>query len=179
MCTNLVGDPIQTRNSACTENHAGAAFRQQARVASPIPLLAPVIATTLPLTADTCAPSFFGYIFLITISPPRIKGLTEHGARSATARVWLEHDTMGDDPDSGVAWPPRPGINGVRYGAQTGYLYYTSTAQKVFMRVPVDPVTLDPAGAPEFVAAIDKRRRLLHRRERRVRLPHTAPRQYL
>ncbi|WP_239645596.1 hypothetical protein [Mycobacterium sp. UM_CSW] len=76
-------------------------------------------------------------------------------ARSATARVWLADDTMGDDPDSGVPPPPQPGVNGVRYGAQTGYLYYTSTAQKVFMRVPVDSSTLDPAGAPQFVAAID------------------------
>ncbi len=59
-------------------------------------------------------------------------------ARSATARVWLEDDTMAFDPDSGVPPPPQPGVNGVRYGAQTGYLYYTSTAQKVFMRVPVD-----------------------------------------
>ncbi len=74
---------------------------------------------------------------------------------TATARVWLEHDTMADDPDSGVAPPPQPGVNGVRYSARTGYLYYTSTAQQVFMRVPVDPDTLDPAGAAEFVAAID------------------------
>jgi hypothetical protein len=79
----------------------------------------------------------------------------DEGARSATARVWLAHDTMGDDPDSEVAPPPQPGVNGVRYGARTGYLYYTSTAQKVFMRVPVDPATLDPAGGAEFVAAID------------------------
>jgi hypothetical protein len=77
------------------------------------------------------------------------------GARSATARVWLAHDTMGDDPDSEVAPPPQPGVNGVRYGARAGYLYYTSTAQKVFMRVPVDPATLDPAGGAEFVVAID------------------------
>lgn len=77
------------------------------------------------------------------------------GAHSATARVWLAHDTMAWDPDGEVAPPPQPGINGVRYGAKTGYLYYTSTAQKVFMRVPVDPTTLDPSGAPEFVAAID------------------------
>ncbi|OBI44413.1 hypothetical protein [Mycobacterium sp. E796] len=76
-------------------------------------------------------------------------------ARSATARVWLADDTMGDDPDSGVPPPPQPGVNGVRYGTQTGHLYYTSTAQKVFMRVPVDSSTLDPAGAPQFVAAID------------------------
>jgi hypothetical protein len=76
-------------------------------------------------------------------------------ARSATARVWLADDTMGDDPDSGVPPPPQPGVNGVRCGAQTGYLYYTSTAQQVFMRVPVDSSTLDAAGAPQFVAAID------------------------
>lgn len=74
---------------------------------------------------------------------------------SATARVWLSDDTMSDDPDSGVPPPPQPGINGLRYGAQTGYLYYTSTAQQVFMRVPVDPSTRDPAGPAQFVAAID------------------------
>jgi sugar lactone lactonase YvrE len=62
---------------------------------------------------------------------------------------------MADDPDSEVAPPPQPGVNGVRYGPHTGYLYYTSTAQKVFMRVPVDPATLDPSGHAEFVAAID------------------------
>jgi hypothetical protein len=77
------------------------------------------------------------------------------GGRSAQARVWLEHDTMAWDPDSEVAPPPQPGVNGVRYGARSGYLYYTSTAQQVFMRVPVDPATLDPAGDPQFVAAID------------------------
>ncbi|MGD0064764.1 MAG: hypothetical protein ABSB76_15120 [Streptosporangiaceae bacterium] len=77
------------------------------------------------------------------------------GASSARARVWLAHDTMAWDPDSGVAPPPQPGVNGVRYGAKTGFLYYTSTAQKVFMRVPVDPATLDPAGDAQFVAAID------------------------
>lgn len=80
--------------------------------------------------------------------------LTDH-AFSAEARVWLAHDTMADDPDSGLPPPPQPGVNGVRFGARTGHLYYTSTAQKVFMRVAVDPGTLDPAGAPEFVAAID------------------------
>lgn len=76
-------------------------------------------------------------------------------ARSAAARVWLSHDTMAFDPDSDLPPPPQPGVNGVRYGAQTGYLYYTSTAQKVFMRVAVNSATLDPAGSPEFVAAID------------------------
>ncbi|MGB8390292.1 hypothetical protein [Mycobacterium sp.] len=76
-------------------------------------------------------------------------------ARSATARVWLADDTMAFDPDSGVPPPPQPGVNGLRYGTQTGYLYYTSTAQKVFMRVRVDPTSLDPAGPPQFVAAID------------------------
>ena len=78
------------------------------------------------------------------------------GARGATARIWLADDTMAFDPDSDVAPPPQPGVNGIRYGAKTGYLYYTSTAQQVFMRVPVDPAALDPSGGPEFVAAIDK-----------------------
>lgn len=77
------------------------------------------------------------------------------GARGAQARVWAAHDTMAPNPESDVPPPPQPGVNGVRYGAQTRHLYYTSTAQKVFMRVPVDPATLDPSGAPEFVAAID------------------------
>ena len=62
---------------------------------------------------------------------------------------------MADDPDSEVPPPPQPGVNGVRYGARSGYVYYTSTAQKVFMRVPVDPATLEPAGTPAFVAAVD------------------------
>jgi hypothetical protein len=75
--------------------------------------------------------------------------------RIAQASVWLAHDTMAWDPESEVAPPPQPGINGIRYGSRTGYLYYTSTAQKVFMRVPVDPTTLNPTGDAQFVAAID------------------------
>lgn len=79
----------------------------------------------------------------------------DQDARHASAQVWLDHDTMAFDPDSGVPPPPQPGVNGVRYGPHTGYLYYTSTAQKVFMRVAVDPSTLNPSGSAEFVAAID------------------------
>jgi hypothetical protein len=79
----------------------------------------------------------------------------DRDARHATARVWLAHDTMAFDPDSDVPPPPQPGVNGVRYGPHTGYLYYTSTAQQVFMRVAVDPSTLNPGAAAEFVAAID------------------------
>jgi hypothetical protein len=79
----------------------------------------------------------------------------DRDARHATAQVWLAHDTMAFDPDSDVPPPPQPGVNGVRYGPHTGYLYYTSTAQKVFMRVAVDPSTLNPGSPAEFVAAID------------------------
>ena len=77
------------------------------------------------------------------------------GAEPASAQVWLAHDTMAWDPDSAVEPPPQPGINGIRYGAHSGYVYYTSTAQRVFMRIPVDKASLNPAGAPEFVASID------------------------
>lgn len=91
------------------------------------------------------ADCFAGLIWRVDLSP---------GALSATARVWAAHDTMGDDPDAEVPWPPQPGVNGVRYAEKTGYLYYTSTAQQVFMRVPVDTATLDAAGTPEFIAAL-------------------------
>jgi hypothetical protein len=72
------------------------------------------------------------------------------GHGQATARVWLKHDSMDHDPEC-LLVPPQPGVNGVRYAARTGYLYYTSTAQRLFMRVPVHSGTYDPAGDPEFV----------------------------
>jgi hypothetical protein len=72
------------------------------------------------------------------------------GAGKATARVWLEHDSMATDP--GGPFPDQPGVNGVGYASKTNYLYYTTTAQELFMRVRVDPDSHDPAGEPEFVA---------------------------
>jgi hypothetical protein len=113
-------------------------FDERVRALNGSCLLAPRVL----LVAD----SFAGFIWRVDLG---------QDAQNTTARIWLAHDTMAMDPDSGVPWPPQPGVNGVRYGAQSGYLYYTSTAQKVFMRVPVDPATLDPAGNAEFVAAID------------------------
>jgi len=69
--------------------------------------------------------------------------------RMATVRVWLKDPSMNP---GGQVVPPQPGINGVEYGATTGYVYYTSTAQQLFMRVRVDPRTLNPVAAPELVA---------------------------
>jgi hypothetical protein len=74
------------------------------------------------------------------------------GHGNATARVWLQHETMRCDPGSPLA-PARAGIKGVRYAARTGYLYYTSTARKLFVRVPVDPGNHDPAGVPGCIAS--------------------------
>ena len=68
----------------------------------------------------------------------------------ASAKVWLRHPSMAYDPSGPM--PDQPGVNGVRYDARTKYLYYTSTAQQLFVRVPIDPTTFDPAGEPEFVA---------------------------
>ncbi len=73
------------------------------------------------------------------------------GATDPRARVWLRHESMGYFP--GKMKPEQPGVNGVRYAARTHHLYYTATAKKLLMRVPVDPATLDPAGAPELVLA--------------------------
>ena len=74
---------------------------------------------------------------------------------TATASVWLRHHTMAADPDSGLTSPlgPQPGVNGIRFAARTNAVYYTSSAQKLFMRVAVDPATRTPLGQPEVVAA--------------------------
>jgi hypothetical protein len=66
-----------------------------------------------------------------------------------TARVWLEHGSMGYFP--GQMKPEQPGVNGVKYAPKLNYLYYTATAKQVFMRVKTDPDTFDPIGEPEFV----------------------------
>ena len=87
------------------------------------------------------ADSVSGLIWRVDIGPD---------VRDVAARVWLKHESMDVDPASTLV-PPQPGVNGVRYAARSRYLYYTSTAQKLFMRVPVDAGTLDPAGTPEVV----------------------------
>lgn len=69
---------------------------------------------------------------------------------AVSARVWMAHDNMKMRP--GEKKPEQPGVNGIRYAARSGYLYYTSTSQQLMMRVPVNPETLEPAGLPEFVA---------------------------
>jgi hypothetical protein len=71
--------------------------------------------------------------------------------KAATVHKWLQHDSMAHNPNGSM--PDQPGVNGVRYASKSHYLYYTSTARKLFMRIPVDPRTLDPAGEPELVAA--------------------------
>jgi hypothetical protein len=69
--------------------------------------------------------------------------------KKATARVWLQDPSMKPGPP---VTPPQPGINGIKYDAKDGYVYYTSTFHELFMRVRVDPRTLNPASAPELVA---------------------------
>jgi hypothetical protein len=49
--------------------------------------------------------------------------------------------------------PEQPGINGIQYARKLGYIYYTSTAKKLFMRVRLNPATLDVVGEPEHVSA--------------------------
>ena len=69
---------------------------------------------------------------------------------NATARIWLKHENMDFEPEG--IMPDQPGINGLRYAAKTGYVYYTSTTQRLFMRVRVDLQTLEAASAPELVS---------------------------
>jgi len=109
-------------------------FPGRARGVNGLCLLAPGVA----LAADC----FAGLIWRIDIP-------TDGGVPAI--RVWLEHETMGYFP--GKMKPEQPGVNGVRYASATNYLYYSATAKKLFMRVRVDPYTLNPAGDPELVVA--------------------------
>lgn len=97
-----------------------------------------LVAPGVVLIADC----FAGLIWRVDVQP---------GGRDIQARIWLEHETMGYFP--GKLKPEQPGVNGVRYAARTHHLYYTATAKKLLMRVPVDPATLEPAGPPELVVA--------------------------
>jgi hypothetical protein len=101
-----------------------------------------LIAPRVLLLADSLA----GLIWRVDLAED---GLT------ATASVWLQHPTMAADPDSGFTSPlgPQPGVNGIHYAARTNIVYYTSTAQKRFMRVSVDPATHTPVGEPDAVAS--------------------------
>jgi hypothetical protein len=85
--------------------------------------------------------------------------LSEDGL-NATARVWLKHDTMaagaGKPPVkfSATMEVPFPGINGLRYGPKTNYVYYTTSSQDIFLRVAVDPATHEAIGEPEHIADV-------------------------
>jgi sugar lactone lactonase YvrE len=75
--------------------------------------------------------------------------LNADGTASAPT-VWLAHESMDHRPEG--PFPQQPGVNGVRFAAKSGWLYYTSTARGLFMRVAVDRDTGGPIGTPEFVA---------------------------
>ena len=96
-----------------------------------------LIAPNVILIADSVA----GLIWRVDVAP---------GGLSAKARVWLAHGSMAFEPDG--IMPNQPGINGIRYAEKTAFVYYTSTVQRLFMRVKVDPNTLEPGGVPEFVS---------------------------
>ena len=70
---------------------------------------------------------------------------------SPGASVWLEHESMGYYP--GTQKPEQPGVNGLGFAERAGFVYYTSTAKKLVMRVRVDPVSQRVIGEPEHVDA--------------------------
>jgi hypothetical protein len=88
------------------------------------------------------ADSFAGLIWRVDL--PKDDGIP-------LARVWLRHESMGSYP--GQMKPEQPGVNGIRYAAKLGDLYYTATAKKLFMRIQVEAQTLEPIGEPEHVSA--------------------------
>ena len=65
--------------------------------------------------------------------------------------MWLEHDSMGCVAKLYYQRIQLPGINGIQYSPKRGYLYYTASAKQLFMRVKVDPISLNPVGEVEVV----------------------------
>lgn len=96
------------------------------------------LSQTTVLAADT----FAGAIWRIDF---------DDEGRAPRAKPWLKHESMAHVKNT-LPPPPQPGINGLRYSQRTGFAYYTTTGQKLFMRVRVDPATLEPVGGPERVA---------------------------
>ena len=127
-----------------------------------------VLSPTTVLAADT----FGGAIWRIDLKPDG----------RADAWQWLKHESMAHVPDT-LPPPPQPGINGLRYSRRTNHVYYTTTGQKLFMRVAVDPNDFEPAGRPERLCcggmyddfSIDERRGVayltVHRENRIDRAP--------
>ena len=109
-------------------------FSAEARALNGMCLLAPDVL----LIAD----SFAGLIWRVDLG--------DSDARPQ-ASVWLAHHSMCHFP--GKMKPEQPGVNGVRFAAKSGHVYYTSTAKKLLMRVAVDAGTLARAGEPELVVA--------------------------
>jgi hypothetical protein len=77
---------------------------------------------------------------------------------------------IGNIAASAISGKGLAGINGIQYAPKLGYIYYTATAKKLFMRVRVNPETLEATGrmADDF----------LHRRERRCCLRDNASGEY-
>ena len=119
------GDPVQTQKVLDFPKEAGALNGSC------------LIGPRVILIADSIA----GLIWRID--------LPENGGTPAV-RVWLRHESMAYYP--GQMKPEQPGINGIHYALGSGYLYYTATAKKLFMRVRVNPETLEAAGEPEHVS---------------------------
>ena len=90
-------------------------------------------------TSILCADSFADCIWRVDFT----------ASGDASVRVWSEHKMLAHNPDS--AQGGSPGVNGIKYHAAEGFLYFTTTTQELFARVRVDPETLVSVGEPEVV----------------------------
>lgn len=98
------------------------------------------LAPNVLLVAD----SELGLIWRVDLSVDGVK---------ARASAWLKDASMNPNPaDYFVQHKVQPGVNGLEYAEKSHYLYYSAAASKLFMRVRVDPKTLQPVGDPERVA---------------------------
>lgn len=75
--------------------------------------------------------------------------LTSFPKVAAKAQMWYSYPTM----DAEFVLPDfQPGTNGLKYSARTGYVYYTSTQQRLLCRVCVDSESPEAIGNAEVIA---------------------------
>jgi hypothetical protein len=93
-------------------------------------------------TVMLCADSFADLIWRVDLPSP-------DGSKPTSVRVWLKHSWFAHSSDE-AKWDV-PGVNGLKYDSKDSCVYFTTTAQTIFGRVHVDPMSLNPVGEPEDV----------------------------
>jgi hypothetical protein len=118
------------------------------------PFPQPVSVLTLPPEANTLNGSCLLSRNVILLADSRADLIwrvdMSEDLSSHSAHVWLKHPWLAHNHSQN---PSPPGVNGLKYNPNDQHVYFTSTAQLIFGRIPVNTITWDPAGDPVEVTS--------------------------